>query len=604
MPLPPITFPTLGWQVIDWIEAYLCHGPGDVQGDEIHIDDEEALHLCWAYRVWPKGHPLAGRRIVEDDTYSRPKGRRKSELAAMLVCAEGLGPVRCERNADGSAGFDANGDPVGVPVTYPFIRCLATEEEQTGNTYDKAYYMLTEGEVTNAFALDVGLTRTFIKEQGGGEIRPSTSGDASKDGGLESFSVGDETHLYVQPGLRRMYATVKRNTGKRKIAEPWFLKTTTAWQPGERSIAEQDADRYMRLPTEQAVTKHAVLYDHRQGDEPKRFNDDRSLIKALKTGYGPAAEWMDFPRIVRLIRGAEDPEADGYRYWLNRPRAASSHWLSPAEIKAVLKDFKVKPGSKITAGFDGSENDDHTALMGCTADGDVFTVGIWTPEGDDLGWRQEVMAAVEWLFSTFKVVRFYGDPPWWQEEMAKWAAEHDSPPVAEFWTNIDSKMAVACGALRTAIRRVEVKVNPTPLQTPVRFVANDQVTDGPSGKPLLEWHFENARTRKVKVKLEDRAEEAHVVRKERPGSPLKIDSVTSSVLARRARDDAKKAGEFDEPEYGRASWSGGSSSSSSSGKKAVDRSDYMPVPSAAASRSTRRCTHRAAASRVTANGAG
>jgi hypothetical protein len=44
--------------------------------------------------------------------------------------------------------------------------------------------------------------------------------------------------------------------------------------------------------------------------------------------------------------------------------------------------------------------------------------------------------------------------------------------------------------------------------------------------------------------LEDHAEEAYVVRKERPMSPLKIDSVPAAALAKRARDDAVKNGEF------------------------------------------------------------
>jgi hypothetical protein len=554
VPLPPVSFPTLGWQVIEWMEEYLCHGPGDVQGDRLEIDDEEALMICWAYRVWPQDHKqLAGRRLVHRVVYSRPKGRRKSEIAGALMCAEALGPVRCD-------GFDANGDPVGVAVTYPFIRCMATEEEQTGNTYDNVVFMLSEGEVANAYAIDPGLTRTFIKEPGGGEIVPSTSGDASKDGGKESAAVADETHLYVLPALRSMYRTVARNTGKRKIAEPWMLDTTTAWLPGERSIAEQAAEKYAHLPVEEAVTKKGVLYDHHQGDEPKRFGDDRSLIKAMKPGYGPAASWMDFQRIVRIVRDAEDPEAEAYRYYLNRARAGTSTWLAPDEIAAVMEEFDVEPDSMIAAGFDGSETDDHTALMACTEAGDIFTVGIWTPRPDEPRWRQEVMEAVEWLFDTFTVVRFAGDPPWWQEEMGKWAAEHGSPPVYEFWTNIDSKMAVACGALRTAIRKPaegeqRIRINPTPLRTPALRVANDRVVEGTGdGKPLLQWHFENARTRKVKLKLEDRAEEAYVVRKERPGSPLKIDSVTSSVLARRARDDALKAGEFEQESYSRAAF--------------------------------------------------
>lgn len=572
MTLPPVAWPTLGWQVIDWIEAYLCHGPGDIQGEAwtpdvvgAEIDDEEALFICWLFRVWPQGHKLAGRRMVHRAVYSRPKGRRKSEIAGALMCALALGPVICD-------GFDAAGDPVGVPVTYPFIRCLATEEEQAGNTYDNVVYMLTEGAAADEYAIDVGRsiessTRVFIKEPGGGEIRPSSSGDASKDGGKESAACADETHLYIPRGLKAMYRTVARNTGKRREAEPMMLDTTTAWQPGERSIAEMAAERYAHLDTEEAVAKHGVLYDHRQGDVPPRFGDNRSLIKAMRPGYGPAADWMDFDRIVKIVRDAEDPEAEAYRYFLNRPRAASSHWLAPTEIKAVLGTVDVEPGSKITGGFDGSENDDHTALMACTEGGDVFTVGIWTPQGDDLGWREEVNDAVAWMFATFKVVRFYGDPPWWQEEMGRWAAANGSPPVIEFWTNIDSKMAVASGALRTAIRHPEphgFKIDPVPRQT--EELQRD-------GRTLIEWHFENARTRKVRIKLEDRAEEAYVVRKERPGSPLKIDSVTSAILARRARDDALKAGEFEETNYQR--WTDGAAPSRDP-RRPRNRDDYIP----------------------------
>jgi hypothetical protein len=538
VPLPPVSFPTLGWQVVDWIEEYLVHGPGDVQGERWEIDDEIALHICWLYRVWPQDHPLAGRRLVQRGVLSRPKGRAKSEIAGGLVCAEALGPVRCD-------GFDANGDPVGVPVRNPFIRCLATEEGQAGNTYDNVYTMLTEGAAADEYALDVGITRTFIREPGGGEIRPSSSGSASKDGGLETFTVADETHLYISRELRGMYRTVARNTGKRKAAEPLMYDTTTAWQPGERSIAEQAAEKYASLDIEEAVTRRGVLYDHRQGDEPKRFGDDRSLIKAMRPGYGPAADWMDFQRIVKIIRDAEDPEGEAYRYWLNRPRLASSRWLAPEEIAGVIDDFTPEPGSLVALGFDGSETDDHTALMGATEAGDIFTVGVWAPAPGDDGWRQDVMDAVDWTFSTFEVVRFYGDPPWWQEEMARWAARYGGPPVAEFWTNIEHKMAVACGALRTAIRQGAILLNPEPLRT------EPQQRDG---KPLVQWHFENAHTRKVRVKLEDRAEEAHIVRKDRPGSPLKIDSVTSSVLARRARDDATKDGGFVRQTYRRASW--------------------------------------------------
>lgn len=545
-------FPTLGWQVIDWIEAYLPHGPGDVQGEPWVIDDEIALFILWAYRVYPQDHQRAGRRMVQRAILSRPKGRAKSEIAGGLDCAEALGPVRCD-------GFDAEGEPVGVPVRYPFVRCMATEEDQSGNTYDNVRYMLEEGEAGNEYAVDVGLTRTFIKEAGGGEIVPSTSGDASKDGGKESKATADETHLYVLPKLRQMYGTVARNTGKRKEAEPWILDTTTAWQPGERSVAEQAAERYAHLDVAEAVEKFGVLYDHRQGPEPKRFGDNRSLIKAMREAYGPAAEWMDFERIVRVIRDAEDPEDTAYRYFLNRPRAAASHWLVPTEVRAVIGEVQWSDGDPMALGFDGSENDDHSVLKACTKDGDLFTIGAWTPKGDDLGWRQEVRDAVAWAFDNFKVVRMYGDPAWWNSEMGDWAAAYGSPPVTEFWTSgkSEAKMAIATGALRAEVKHGTITIDPRPVRTEEIFVdAKGKAVAESAGTSLVQWHYENARTRKVRIRKEDdtETEDAILVRKERKGSALKIDSVPADVLARRARDDALKLGEFEVPEYSRASF--------------------------------------------------
>lgn len=541
MTLPLCNFPTLGWGVLEWMEEYLCHGPGDVQSEDWEIDEEFALFLLHAFRVHPRDHQMAGRRLIQRAVLSRPKGRAKSEFAGGITCAMALGPVIFD-------GWSASGDPVGKPPTYPFIRCLATEEEQSGNTYDNVVFMLTNGRAASEYELDVGITRTFIKESSGGEIRPCTAASASKDGGLESFSVADETHLYTSRELRGMYRTVARNTGKRREAEPWMLDTTTAWLPGENSVAEQAADKYAHLPVEEAARKSGVLYDHRQGDEPKIFGQDASLIKAMKTGYGPAVEWMDFQRIVRIIRDAEDPLDEAYRYYLNRPRAAASHWLAPDEIQAILRpEVIVDKGSPVALGFDGSLSDDHTTLWLCTRDAHLVPVGIWAPEeGQEEGWevpRSDVSAAVDWCFENFRVVRLNADPAWWQDTIGEWAAKYGSPPVVEWWTNQESRMAMATGAIRTAIRKQEVTLDPMPLLTDPQTRA---------GKPIAVWHLENTRTKKVRVRLEDKAEEAYIPRKERPGSPLKIDSVPAVVLAYRARHDVRD--EFDEPVYERASW--------------------------------------------------
>lgn len=238
---PPADWPTLGWEVIDWIETYLCHGPGDVEGEPILLDGEVVAFIEDAYRLFPRDHPKAGRRVVFDATYSRPKGRAKSEVAGAIVCAEAKGPVRF-------GGWDAHGGPVGMPVPSPFIRCLATEEGQAGNTYDNVTVMFEHAKEVDGrlFAdVDTGATRTLVGRSG--EIRPSTSGAASKDGGKESFAVADEIHLYILPEHKQMLKTVRRNLRKRKAAQPWLLQTTTMYRPGENSAAEARHELARRL---------------------------------------------------------------------------------------------------------------------------------------------------------------------------------------------------------------------------------------------------------------------------------------------------------------------------------------------------------------------
>jgi hypothetical protein len=189
--------PTLGWQVLAWIEAYLVHGPGDVQGTPIRLDDELTAFLLRAYAL----DPVTGRRVYDEALLSRPKGRAKSELAGMLVCAEARGPVRFD-------GWDAAGEPVGRSVRYPFVRALATEEGQAGNTYANVAYMLEVARDTHPEmfgGVDLGRdwqTSTRVYLPGGGEIRPSTASSAAKDGGKETFAVARSRGSRRDPPVR------------------------------------------------------------------------------------------------------------------------------------------------------------------------------------------------------------------------------------------------------------------------------------------------------------------------------------------------------------------------------------------------------------------
>ena len=507
---------SLGYQVIDWIEAYTCHGPGDVQGDPILFDDEVFDFIVAAYEL----NPRTGRRIKSKVVYSAPKGRAKSETAGLIAVAEALGPVRCD-------GWDSDGQPVGRPVRAPFIRCLATEEKQSGHTFQNLAFVMGEwGQDTHPEIYGgikgIGDYRsaTNIYLPGYGECRSSSSGAASKDGGKETFLVPDEIHLYTLPELRSMYATAMRNTGKRKAAEPWAMPTTTACRLGEQSVWEVIEKQWKR-----GELGPEWLVHHREAKGRIDINDKPRTIRQLLDVYGPAMDpangWMDAERVYADML---DPticpdEQTAARYFLNRSMAGSDAWLSSAVYDRQVRPREVPLDEPITIGFDGSLNDDSTVIRGCAmSDGYRFTLGMWEkPDGAaGAGWevpRAEVLATLREVLRTRTVARAYMDPHEWRSDVDALAEEFGDEVVIPWATSRDTQMGYALDRLHSDMVKG------------VTFHDGDKRASA---------HYGNAYVRhKGKLRL---------VRKEYPNSPRKIDTVPTDALAYEARADALAAG--------------------------------------------------------------
>ncbi|MFF1281060.1 terminase TerL endonuclease subunit [Streptomyces sp. NPDC058299] len=516
---------SLGYALADWIEWYLPHGPGDVQGQAIELDAEILRFIVCCYAVDGQG-----RRRFDEVLLSRAKGRAKSEIAGCLVVAEALAPVRFDHWAEPGEvsdwGYEYEpGEPVGAPVTYPFIRCLATEETQAGNTYANVTYMLSHSErlAEDYPGVDIGndwqsSTRVFLPD--GGEIRPSTASSAAKDGGKESFSVADETHLYVLPELRDMYDTVQQNTMKRKIAEPWFLQTTTMYAIGEDSVAERTFRDHKSGKTPR------LLVDHVQAPaaltEDAAYDDPGQLKHGLMQAYGPFAAHMDLDRMMAKAYKPSQDRNKFRRYFLNLPVSTSDTWLPRFRWERCALPQEVLPGERITVGFDGSDHDDCTAITCCRlSDGYVFTPTfpdgrpmIWTKwdDGDPDGWRvprAEVKAGMSHVFATYKVERAYGDPPDWRDECDAWAEEFGEETFLIFETRIATRMCPALDRLKTATLAGEL--------------TND-------GNATMAEHVGNAKP--------ERRPSGIAITK--PSQDRKIDSAVTAALAYEARADVLK----------------------------------------------------------------
>ncbi|MGC4151509.1 MAG: hypothetical protein QM628_00325 [Propionicimonas sp.] len=528
---------SLGYQVIEWLEENACHGPGDVEGEPLDFrsDPEVEQFIIDCYEL----DPQTGRRKVKVAVYSAPKGRAKSETAGLVGIAESLAPcVRFD-------GWDDDGQPMGRPVTSPFIRCLATEEKQAGHTFQNIAFVMGEwGHDTHpdiyGKVKGIGDYRSAqnIYLPNGGECRSSSSGAASKDGGKETFLVPDELHLYVLPELRSMYATAMRNTGKRKKAEPWALPTTTACKLGEQSVWEVIEKLY-----KQGKLDETWLVHHKEARGRINILDKARTIRQLLDVYGPAMDpdsgWMDPEDVYRLML---DPtvcrdEAEAARYYLNRSMAGSDAWISKTVVEKVetntglelvevdgQKLWMAPAGTAISIGLDGSLNDDSTVIRGCVMDtGHRFTIGIWEkPEGAaGAGWevpRREVLQRFRWAMSRYVVARAYCDPHEWRTDIDDLGREFNPEDTAKAvvipWpTSRDTPMAAALDRLRVDITRRDT------LQ---------------SVDPAVLAHYGNAYQRpKGRLVL---------VRKEYPNSPRKIDAVVTDALAYEARADAIAAG--------------------------------------------------------------
>lgn len=430
---------SLGWLAWAWIEWFCVHGPGDVQGTSLNpevsgslpLDDEFGAFIVDCYT-----HDEHGRRFYDDAFISRPKGRAKSELAGFVALWEAFGVPRFAGFAEGGEVFEQRdfryeyrpGEPMGRPVTYPFIRCLATEEDQSGNTYDNIHFNLTEGPLGEDLPSNAaGLTRVFIP--GGGEIRPSTASNASKDGGKETHTVFDETHLYTLPELRRMHATVKRNMSKRKDAAPWAMQTSTMYQPGEDSIAERTHER-ARLIREGRVPESRLLYDHLEAPAEVDLQSRDAIVSALQEVYGPFAEAMDLDGMVeREFWNVERDIESSRRYFFNQPTAARDAWCTHPEWQANHDPdlAPLEPGTELALFFDGSKTDDSTGLVGVRcSDGVPFLLGAWEKPERVSDWRvdtADVDRVVRQVFELYRPLAFYADVAEFEQYVDAWGAD-------------------------------------------------------------------------------------------------------------------------------------------------------------------------------------
>jgi hypothetical protein len=530
------------------MEAMLAFGPGDLLGRPYRLDDEDRALIERSYQVHPPQHSgpcrfvdgkcerggICGRRRFDTVAIVTRKGTLKSERLAATAAAELAenAPVRCDGFRKAGKGWE----PVGRPVTSPFVFLFAFAKEQAEDTsWDAMRNMILLGPGRDLF--DVWEER-IMRRAGTGEAKPLATAPDSRDGGKTTFQGKEEGHRWVLPRQLEAHSTTVGNLSKRPIAQPWELHASTMYSPGEGSVVEKLHEGARKLAGDEAHKTRLFFY-YRWADTRIKIRnesgdlDRAALREAVLDATGPVkASWSDITGIVERQFLAADSDPDyAERVWLNRPKQRTEVAFDSEAWKANVKPgYRIAKGATVVLSFDGSRgttdphrSPDHAGLVATEiTTGFQQKLGHWDPATyeDRRIPRNDVSIAVDDAFTTYNVWRMYADPPDWDPEIAEWQSKYGADKVIEWFTWRERPIGYACANYAKAITAGEVTHD---------------------GDPVFAAHIGHAHKRPVNARDND-GNRLWTIQKERDGSQLKIDLAMCGVLGWEARNDAVAAG--------------------------------------------------------------
>jgi len=517
---------------LDWIEQHCVVPDGFKRGRPFRLYDFQLRYLAAFYLVkgtaeWDPDDPQLGPAFVyRRGLLADPQKKGKGPLSSAHVCLEGAGPAlfagwagpgdgySCRANGCGCGWEYAYeiGEPMGMHWPTPLIQITALSEEQTDNIYGALRPMIELGPLADVIP---ATGEQFIRLPGGGRIDTVTSSAQSRLGQRVTFVPQDEVGLWTEAN-RMMKVADTQYRGLAGMGGRASL-TTNAWDPAERSVAQMQYESRARDVYRQFIQPPANL-SYRNKVERRRIH---RLVygEALKENGGHVDLDAIEAEAADLLE--RDP-AQAERFFGNRIVYGQGSWLKQDVWpfgKAARPATDGFPKSKVCGGFDGSLNNDFTAIRLETVDGVVFTPRygpdrrptIWNPAewpGEEIP-RGEVRAAISEVFDVYDVERFYFDPEDWESEIDAWAAAHGEKRVLYWRTNRITPMY-------DALRRIETDL-----------ITGTLLSDD---CPITQVHVANAR----KVA---KAGQKYVLGK--PNEHQKIDAAMATILAHEAAADAR-----------------------------------------------------------------
>lgn len=510
---------TLGWQVLNWLYAYVLTPGGPHAGEPFLPTLEQARFILWWYAV-----DDSGKFVYREGILRRMKGWGKDPVAGALALVELCGPVDFSH-------FDETGQAVGKPRYDPWVQIAAVNQDQTRNTFT-LFPSLISDKLKEEHGLDVH--KTLIYDKRGKMIEGVTSSPLALEGKRPTFVIMNEVQWWIESNNgKRMAEVIKGNIAKGAYGSCRALRICNAHVPGQDSVGEDDWDLYMEIEAGEAHDP-GLLYDALEAppdtpvgditpisEDPEAHEADLDRLRdSLKIARGDAV-WLDLDNLISEILDKRNSISESRRMYLNQVNASEDSWISPAEWDRLTADVELQPGDKITLGFDGSKSSDHSALVACRVeDAALFLLKSWDPKKCPDGEipREEVDAAVRSAFERYKVVAMRADVHEFESYVDEWGRDFKrqvkvkaSPknPVGFDMRGYKKQFALDCERFLDAVLEEEITHN---------------------GDPRLKWYITNAHRHPTNY-------DAVTIRKESKDSSRKIDAAICSVLAFGARQD-------------------------------------------------------------------
>lgn len=401
----------------------------------------------------------------------------------------------------------------------PEILLAASSDKQAGRLYDAAATFCRRDPMLASLVRIRDYIGEIVREDGLGRMLRMSSDPQRLHGYNPSLVIPDELAQWITPSLRKAYAALTSGGGARKA--PQTFSITTAGEAGDRETSI--LGRILNM----ALARGEV--ESRPGLDVCRMHDARMLVvnysaptrdphnvAAMKLAN--PASWITEDYLRRQAENPELSDAEVLQLHGCVWAAGSNTWLpAGAWAACAAPEREVPDGAEVCLGFDGSYNNDSTALVGTLIDETphVFVVDAWERPERANNWtvpRHEVERAVDKVFRRWRVVEMACDPPGWHREIDEWAERYGTPPVIDYLTSQRTQMATACSKFYTA-------------------VVNRQLTH--DGDLRLARHIANAKTKET-------VDGAYIT-KEHRNSPRKIDLAVAAVIAHDRATERKPA---------------------------------------------------------------